>query len=483
MPHARLYTATMLCLIYLVAHAAHATPSTWSTALRVHARAVSTEMHDLVTTANHTARGQNWMQRPVLRRLTTVQRKAPCQSFLKRFHMPSTMRVVLRFQNASRSAALEVAQNMQPERRIFSMIVMGFELPMLMLHFQSLREVVHKFLVSEARVCFQTRKSKPAVLTDALAAGLVPQEIGNRTAVHVVDLAEAERKCGSLDKALVKTFPRFSSRCFQAVQRYALLTLLKEHAQPDDLALLADVDEIAQPQLIRQFIKCAPFPTGFGASKVDLMNGAGMISLVAREFRHGMHCDRGDTWWEGPKLLHAGWILRKQEHKLVNVELFDDFRRAKATWFPHIKGGRWTDSAAWHLSGFGNSSSLKRKLTTFGAAHMFRANVKGMLDERRLAACIAGCVALLTNDGKPTPCLSHDKRLLDRYRNPSEGPTRAGKRLELPPHLLHNLDDYPTSWSDHLPINWKEGPTRAEAVAANYVTRKMSLKPVSHGRR
>ena len=409
-----------------------------------------------------------------------MQHKAPCQSFFKRFHMPYTKRVVLRFTNASRSAALEVARNTQPERRIFSMIVMGYELPMLMLHFQSLKEVVHKFLVSEARLCFQTRKSKPAVLTDALAAGLVPQEIGNRTAVHVVDLDEAEHKCGSLGKASVKTSPRFSGRCFQAVQRYALLKLLKEHAQPDDLALLADVDEIARPELIRQFIKCAPFPTGFGASKVDLLNGAGMISLVAREFRHGMHCDRGDTWWEGPKLLHAGWILRKQQHRQVNVELFDDFRRAKATWFPYIFGGRWlSGSAAWHLSGFGNSSNLKRKLTTFGAASMFPPNVKGMLDERRLAACVAGCITLLTNDGKPTPCLSHDKRLLDRYRNPSEGPIRAGKRLELPPHLLHNLDNYPTSWSDHLPINWTAGPTRAEAVAANYVTRKMPPRNVS----
>ena len=198
-----------------------------------------------------------------------------------------------------------------------------------------------------------------------------------------------------------------------------------------------------------------------------------MLSLVAREFKHGMHCDRGETWWEGPKLFSAGWLIHRHVRKLLNVELFDDFRRTGKTRYPFIK-----KHSAWHLSSFGNASDLKRKLTTFGAAYLFKPTYKGMLDEARLTACIAGCIQLLTDDNRPTPCLSttvDGQRTNAKYRNPRDGPTRAGGRLHLPPYLIDHLDEFPSSWAAFLDLtptttSSSESFTAAQRVKSKYLT-------------
>ena len=53
------------------------------------------------------------------------------------------------------------------------------------------------------------------------------------------------------EQALSASGRRFSGRCFQSVQRSLLLEMLDARgAQPDDLAFVADVDEIASPHVV-----------------------------------------------------------------------------------------------------------------------------------------------------------------------------------------------------------------------------------------
>ena len=86
--------------------------------------------------------------------------------------MPKALRVVKRFENASAAALAQAAAGQLPSRRIFSMVAFGFEMAMLRLHMETLSPIVAAFLVSESRRRFQTKKEKPAVLTDAIAAQL-----------------------------------------------------------------------------------------------------------------------------------------------------------------------------------------------------------------------------------------------------------------------------------------------------------------------
>ena len=78
-------------------------------------------------------------------------------------------------------------------RKVWSAIVFGFELEMLRLHLATLADAVDGFLVTEADTCFQTAKSKPLVLTDAISQNALPAAVAAKTFVRVVRYADAEQ--------------------------------------------------------------------------------------------------------------------------------------------------------------------------------------------------------------------------------------------------------------------------------------------------
>ena len=162
-------------------------------------------------------------------------------------------------------------------RKVWSAIVFGFELEMLRLHLATLADAVDGFLVTEADTCFQTAKTKPLVLTDALSQNALPSAVAAKTFVRVVRYADAEQflktrppeefrkggRASGFSLAPLKApseSRRYSTRFFQAYQRYSLLELLAAHAAADDLVFVADVDEIADPQFVARARSCAPFP-------------------------------------------------------------------------------------------------------------------------------------------------------------------------------------------------------------------------------
>ena len=69
-------------------------------------------------------------------------------------------------------------------RKVWSAIVFGFELEMLRLHLATLSDAVDGFLVTEADTCFQTAKTKPLVLTDALSQNALPSAVAAKTFVR-----------------------------------------------------------------------------------------------------------------------------------------------------------------------------------------------------------------------------------------------------------------------------------------------------------
>ena len=73
-------------------------------------------------------------------------------------------------------------------------------------------------------------------------------------------------------------------------------------AAPEDVALVADTDEIARPEAVRMLKRCYPF----GASGEE----PGMLVLQARAFHYGVHC-RGATVWEfGPHAFSVAFLNR-----------------------------------------------------------------------------------------------------------------------------------------------------------------------------
>jgi hypothetical protein len=192
--------------------------------------------------------------------------------------------------NVSRAAPLAHAPRRGGLRRVFELITFGFELEMLTLHMRILQPEVAGFLVAEATSTYQAvnqgdlAPSKPAVLSAALANGTFPAELAAAVRVRVLRAAEEVPRCKAKREARVAGphgcweavcegpsppthvlgAPSHQHRCDsdarRAAQRHraALLELLLEVAtQPDDLAMLADVDEIASPRSLHALRRCA----------------------------------------------------------------------------------------------------------------------------------------------------------------------------------------------------------------------------------
>ena len=440
---------------------------------------------------------------------------------------PANPRARQRFR---RAVALNRAQ--QPVRKIWDCILFGFEMPLLLLHMQTLEAVVDGFLVTESTTCFQTSKAKPAVLSNALAAGSLPVALAKMTTVRVITLEEG-KDAGCRDMALPSRSSggsadggsqsrSYSGRCFQSVQRLALLTLLAQKAAPDDLAFVADVDEIVAPRLVSLLRTCAPFPPfedwhrhGMGAGHAqgsdDFSAYPGYIHIAARQLMYGAHCDFGETWKDGPRLYHAGWVLHE-----FRVDVSPPSKEAEAAWARgKARGGlnhaRWpralvarrfdalrpmghgkdgalvASGGGWHLTSWGSADDVHRKLTTFGAAARFGGG-GGALDRVRLEACRRNCVELLfyrnasSPQPEPTPCHLQTMAAMRLKRKAmprnarrysirsvlADGrPLTAAvlrhvfRRGELPPYLIAHPEAFPTEWFSSLRSEvpgWAVGP-------------------------
>ena len=357
-------------------------------------------------------------------------------------------------------------------RKVWSAIVFGFELEMLRLHLATLADAVDGFLVTEADTCFQTAKSKPLVLTDALSQNALPSAVAAKTFVRVVRYADAEQflktrppeefrkggRASGFSLAPLKApseSRRYSTRFFQAYQRYSLLELLAAHAAADDLVFVADVDEIADPQFVARARSCAPFPCLDGRARHRNGRVARRRAQVRRALLHRTRLVR-----------RAAAVLRRlagrEARGGMSVKEFDAYRTLRTHGFPGA-----TRSAGWHLTSWGSRDELVRKITTFGAANRFDTKRVGAdaLDPQRIDACVAACADLLYDRGwKSTPChKADDESRMLTYRARLSGWQRALPKdlrqkwayasefgRSLPPPLIERPGEFPASWFEHL---------------------------------
>ena len=111
--------------------------------------------------------------------------------------------------------------------------------------------------------------------------------------------------------------------------------------------------------------------------------------------------------------------------------------------------------AAWHLTSFGSTDELLRKLTSFGAANLFTAQTA--LDPTRLAACTARCLELLSK-GRGGPPACHTLTDAAHITRTTWGgmPRLPGRRIsslaaaDLPPKLLRSPATYPAAWTSGM---------------------------------
>ena len=240
-----------------------------------------------------------------------------CSAFDSLLSLPKTPTGAAKYASELRLARDE---NRKIKRKVYDCILFGFEMDMLRLHMRTLEHVVDGFLVTESTTCFQTAKSKPAHLSDALAAGTWPAALAAKTAVKIVTLADgAAAGCKDAQRKAVgkQSGRQYSGRCYQTVQRFHLLELLLKRAGPDDLALISDVDEIASPSFVSLASWCAPFPPLSQWPTVEAHTG--YLHLNVRQYKYGLHRDNGFSWWNGPRLYVAGWLRRMREGSLQRI--------------------------------------------------------------------------------------------------------------------------------------------------------------------
>jgi hypothetical protein len=128
-------------------------------------------------------------------------------------------------------------------------------------------------------------------------------------------------------------------------------------ASADDLAILADVDEIAHPHAIRMLSDCYPFgPNG---------TEPGKIILSAMEAKFGLHCILADPWLHGPHVYTLSFLHAHRALLRSSFSVQDDWRIRVLRSMRLItsSGGA---PAAWHLTSFGDESQVRMKLTRWG---------------------------------------------------------------------------------------------------------------------
>ena len=317
------------------------------------------------------------------------------------------------------SAAFRAVDLHRPRtpRRVWSLIVFGFEIPMLVLHMRILQPVVAGFLVSEGTTTYHTvnrghheAKDKPAVLTEAMANGTFPADLAAITRVTVLNASHEYEQCAQRWHRGGNLF-RGPQGCYEPRHYHALLELLAEVASTGDLALLGDVDEIAIPEVITMLQSCAPWWGDDATSSRFLMARGNatnatllphMYVLDTWDIKYGVHCwpDR-PTWLHGPHVFSASWLLaHRQQLTPLQVRLT---RHVGLSYHPHVHPG------GWHFTSFGEPWELQRKLRTWSHADLFDAQSSrhpppALLSMHRLELCASNCLSAMGHlEVMPTP--------------------------------------------------------------------------------
>ena len=379
---------------------------------------------------------------------------------------------------AAQVANSSASSRLASTRRAWSLITVGFEMTMLRLHMRSMQHVVAGFLVVEATSTYNAVNTgsspgdapdKPALLTNALESGAWPADLANMTRVRVLSAAAERAWC----KQRMNRLEAFKgpTGCYESRHRYALLELLFSVAAPGDVAILADVDELASPSAVRMLLRCAPWwgdetratnltalESESGAWPADLANMTRVMSplparyvLLSWELKFGVHCWPGAAeWMNGPHAVSVSW-LRAAVSRLSAMEY--RFLRERQMWRnPTVKG------AGWHLTSWGEPWELRRKLTTWGHADMFQEKQHaGVLDAARLERCARNCLSPLgdldqtwpAGGKKPawhapaTPCANRSGPRELRLRG-TVLTNATLSRATLPTYLLNHRADYPS---------------------------------------
>ena len=142
-------------------------------------------------------------------------------------------------------------------------------------------------------------------------------------------------------------------------------------ARKHDLAVFADSDEIARPEVLATLKACAPFVEDSSDPALS------KILLQAQHFEFGMHCLQGRPWMHGPHVYSVGHLLwrfaaSQQRDTDGPISSANSMASQWATMrFETFYGNPSWKNAAWHLSSFGSAADIKLKFQSWGHANTF----------------------------------------------------------------------------------------------------------------
>lgn len=262
---------------------------------------------------------------------------ATCAAFLATnvTHHPHETRVAQSLRRGSAHRGL---------RRVFALVTFGYELELLTLQMRVLQREVSRYLVAEATSTYHAvnrgvlAPSKPAVLSEAIGNHTFPLDLAAMTTVVVLHAAEERSRCKA----------RFQGPhgCWEARHRAVLLDeLLAVANRDDDMALLADVDEIASPSVVRLLRRCAPL-----WHKSHAPDAPHKYTLQAWSLFYGVHCWPRVATWKAPHAYSVAWLrkrLRDDRPPMSPIEFLDT--RADVSRPPMVR------DAGWHFTSTGTS--------------------------------------------------------------------------------------------------------------------------------
>ena len=260
-------------------------------------------------------------------------------------------------------------------RKVWMMIPFGSDLQMLALHLETLASAVDGFLITESNTSFTRSTGKPLVATEALRPGGRLYAMRSMVHIGIVNLNEAATRghCSHRQVGYART------SCVESWQRYQLLRLLAAHSDGnEDIAVLADHDEIAEPEALRLLRLCFPFDTSRSDSTFN------MLVMDVEHFEFGMHCRKPLAWMHGPRAFPAKYLLegfwrkggQTQQDGLEpipqsesNADHFSRLRSILDVTHPAMSG-----PAGYHLSSFGGGEAIRAKFSTWGHANKLLAD-------------------------------------------------------------------------------------------------------------
>lgn len=316
----------------------------------------------------------------------SLQMAQPCEYLRHRIRAPLIKSKAEQYLNGTRHWRSLIHGNgtERPlvQRRLWLMIPFGADWEMLLLHMVTLSNVTDGFIVSEARRAFMLKR-KPAMLSEALQGGTLSQDLAAKTHAVVVDLQAAANYGHCSRRAAGRQF----TRCLEDWQRYSLLRKLFELSSREDVAVLADADEISSPEVLHEITRCYPFPEhgeegavfGSNASSTEIST-LGKIVLSASHYHYGLHClvtERiflsKQPWEHGPHVFAVSALANAFNSSGLHaidggpvVESKSDAARFSAGRSANKYSAPWLDRSAWHLSSFGRPEAIVDKYESWG---------------------------------------------------------------------------------------------------------------------